>query len=143
MDTSVTSRGAPQIAPLTIGRPYSHRFIAPFQETVPGCTAIWVADYFCLPLFMVGGILQSGLSLGAVALCALAGFGLVGAYSCFIGMQSSDTRVSVHSAAAVAMGSIAAQIITSMPMAIASIGWFSIYSTMAYKTISNSQGRTI
>jgi methyl-accepting chemotaxis protein/purine-cytosine permease-like protein len=41
-------------------------------------------------------------------------------------MQSSDTAVSVHSAAAVAMGSVAAQIITSMPIAIASIGWFSV-----------------
>jgi methyl-accepting chemotaxis protein/purine-cytosine permease-like protein len=41
-------------------------------------------------------------------------------------MQSSDTRISAHSAAAVSMGSVAAQIIASMPIAIASIGWFSI-----------------
>jgi methyl-accepting chemotaxis protein/purine-cytosine permease-like protein len=127
MNTTIEPSGGLHTAsPSFTAAPYKHRFKAPFQETGPGCTTIWVSSFFCLPMFMIGGILQQGLSLGAVALCGLAGFGLVGVYACLIGMQSSDTRISIHSAAAVAMGSIAAQVITSMLIAIACIGWFSI-----------------
>ncbi|MDR0761216.1 MAG: hypothetical protein LBF74_14090 [Treponema sp.] len=74
MNTPPAAHGDPLSSPLAA--PYKHRFMAPFQETGPGCTTLWVGAYMCLPLFMVGGMLQSGLSLGA-----LAGFGLVGAYS--------------------------------------------------------------
>ncbi|MDR0644678.1 MAG: methyl-accepting chemotaxis protein, partial [Treponema sp.] len=105
---------------------YQRRFKTSYQEGGISASAIWAGAYFCLPMFMVGGLLQNGLPLGAVVVCGLAGFGIVGLYSCVVGMQSNDTGLTIHSAAAAAMGSVAAQIITSMPIALTSIGWYAI-----------------
>jgi purine-cytosine permease-like protein/methyl-accepting chemotaxis protein len=75
---------------------------------------------------MLGGILQSGFSLSAIALIAFLGIGIVAVYMALIGMHSSDTALSIHDTAGTAMGTITAQVLVSLPIAVASIGWFGI-----------------
>jgi methyl-accepting chemotaxis protein/purine-cytosine permease-like protein len=75
---------------------------------------------------MLGGMLQSGFSVAHIALVVFIGYGIVSLYMGFIAMQSSDTGLSIHDTAGAAMGTIAAQILISLPIAVASIGWFGI-----------------
>ncbi|MDR1325261.1 MAG: cytosine permease, partial [Treponema sp.] len=96
------------------------------EKGMLGVVSVWVGALICATLPMLGGILQSGLSVGSIALAVIIGYGIVGVYMCLSGMQSSDTGLSIHDAANAAMGTIAAQIITSLPIAVACISWFGI-----------------
>ncbi|MDR1030215.1 MAG: cytosine permease [Treponema sp.] len=96
------------------------------EKGMLGVFSVWVGALICATLPMLGGILQGGLSVGSIALAVIIGYGIVGVYMCLSGMQSSDTGLSIHDAANAAMGTIAAQIITSLPIAVACIGWFGI-----------------
>jgi methyl-accepting chemotaxis protein/purine-cytosine permease-like protein len=71
-------------------------------------------------------MLQSGFSVAHIALVVVIGYGIVCLYMGFIAMQSSDTGLSIHDTAGAAMGTIVAQSLISLPIAVASIGWFGI-----------------
>lgn len=96
------------------------------EKSMLGVISIWVGALICATLPMLGGMLQSSFSVADIALAVFIGYGIVGVYMCLSGMQSSDTGFSIHDTASAAMGTIAAQIITSLPIAVASIGWFGI-----------------
>ncbi|MDR2418050.1 MAG: methyl-accepting chemotaxis protein [Treponema sp.] len=96
------------------------------EKGILGVVSIWVGALICATLPMLGGILHGGFSISGIALSVIIGYGIVGVYMCLSGMQSSDTALSIHDAANAAMGTIAAQIITSLPIAVACIGWFGI-----------------
>ncbi|MDR2393211.1 MAG: methyl-accepting chemotaxis protein [Treponema sp.] len=91
-----------------------------------GLFCIWVGGLVGVMVPMIGGMLQGGLSIAGIALAVFIGFGIVMAYTALIGMHSSDTALSIHDTAAAAMGTIAAQVLTSLPIAVASIGWFGL-----------------
>jgi purine-cytosine permease-like protein/methyl-accepting chemotaxis protein len=95
-----------------------------------GNAAIWVAELICFPMFMVGGILAGGLSMGGLIAAVFVGYTIVALYTIFLGMQSCDTGLPTSSLAVDSMGVIGAQILTSLPMAIACIGWFGVQSAM-------------
>ncbi|MDR0628205.1 MAG: cytosine permease, partial [Treponema sp.] len=96
------------------------------EKGILGVASIWVGALICAPATMIGGILQSGLSIGSIVLSVIIGYGIVAVYMALCSMQSSDTALSIHDTASAAMGTIAAQVITSLPIAVASIGWFGV-----------------
>ncbi|MDR1398434.1 MAG: cytosine permease, partial [Treponema sp.] len=113
------------------------------EKGMLGVASIWVGALICATLPMIGGMLQGGFSVGNLALAVIIGYGLVGIYMCLSSMQSSDTALSIHDTAREAMGTIAAQVITSLPIAVASIGWFGIQAaTLGAGFSSTLQGLT-
>jgi purine-cytosine permease-like protein/methyl-accepting chemotaxis protein len=96
------------------------------EKNTLGLACLWTGALIGAILPMVGGILQSGFSVAGIALIVFLGFGIVAVYMAFIGMQSSDTAHSIHDTAGAAMGTIAAQVLVSLPIAVAGIGWFGV-----------------
>jgi methyl-accepting chemotaxis protein/cytosine/uracil/thiamine/allantoin permease len=111
--------------------------IRPDQQEGPLGTAVCISGMFiCLPVFMIGGMFAGGLSLGGVAAAVFAGLGIITAYSALLSMQSSDTGLPASSLAADAFGIIGAQVVTCLPVAVASIGWFGVQASFLGSTFS-------
>jgi cytosine permease len=91
-----------------------------------GSAVIIGGVFICLPVFMIGGLFAGGLSLGGIAVAVLSGLGIICLYAGLVSIQSSDTGLPTSSIAADSLGIIGAQIITGLPVAVASIGWFGV-----------------
>lgn len=94
-----------------------------------GTAACISGMFICLPVFMIGGLFAGGLSLGGVAAAVLAGLGIICLYSVPMSIQSCDTGLPMSSLAADSLGIIGGQVITSLPAAVASIGWFGVQAS--------------
>ena len=97
---------------------------------------VWTGSMICIPCLMIGGVIGTGLSLTDVVLAVLAGYGIVCAYMCLIGMESCDTGLPTVSMAASVLGKKGAQFIISLMLAIACIGWFGIQSAVCGESFS-------
>ncbi|MDR1301746.1 MAG: cytosine permease [Treponema sp.] len=100
------------------------------EKRALGLTCLFIGTLLGAAPPMLGGMLQSGFSVAGVALVILIGYGIVCVYMGFIAMQASDTGLSIHDTAGAAMGTVAAQLLASLPIAVASIGWFGIQAAM-------------
>ena len=97
---------------------------------------VWTGSMICIPCLMIGGVIGTGLSLTDVVLAVLAGYGIVCAYMCLIGMESCDTGLPTVSMAASVLGKKGAQFIISLMLAIACVGWFGIQSAVCGESFS-------
>ena len=98
---------------------------------------VWTGSMICIPCLMIGGVIGTGLSLADVVLAVIAGYGIVCAYMCLIGMESCDTGLPTVSMAASVLGRKGAQFIISLMLAIACVGWFGIQSAVCGESFSS------
>lgn len=101
---------------------------------------VWIGSMICVPALMIGGMLGSGLSLGACALAIIVGYVIVCAYMIFMGMQGCDTGLPTAVMASGALGEKGAKYIISTILAIACIGWFGIQAAVCGASFSSMFG---
>lgn len=77
------------------------------EKGILGVASVCVGVIICAPAAMIGGMLQSGFSIGGIVLSVIIGYGIVAVYMALCSMQSSDTALSIHDTASAAMGTIA------------------------------------
>lgn len=97
---------------------------------------IRASGMFSAPALMVGASLGLGLSLGGAALAALAGFGFIVAYMCFVSMQASDLGLPTASLAEPALGRAGARFLVSLIVGIVTIGWFGVQTAVCGASLS-------
>lgn len=106
------------------------------RQTWVSIAMIWVGSMICVPCLMIGGMLGVGLSIPAIILCILVGYGIVCTYMSFMGCQACDTGLPTVSLASGALGSKGAQYMLSALLSIACIGWFGIQSAVCGASFS-------
>lgn len=97
---------------------------------------IWVGAMICVPCLMIGSYLGMGFTIPNIIVCVLIGYGIVCAYMSFMGMQGCDTGLPTSQMAAGALGDRGAQLIISLLLSIACIGWFGIQSAVCGASFS-------
>lgn len=99
-------------------------------------TMVWIGAMICVPALMIGGMIGSGLTLGASALAIIIGYALICAFMSFIGMASCDTGLPTSVLASCALGEKGAKYIISTILAISCVGWFGIQATVCGASFS-------
>jgi cytosine permease len=97
---------------------------------------IWIGAMICVPCLMIGGFLGMGFTIPNIIICVLIGYGIVCTYMCFMGMQGCDTGLPTSQMAAGALGDKGAQLLISLLLGIACIGWFGIQSAVCGASFS-------
>ena len=103
-------------------------------------TMIWIGSMICVPALMIGGMLGSGLSLGACALAIIIGYALICVFMSFMGMLGCDTGLPTAVMASCALGEKGAKYIISTILAISCIGWFGIQAAVCGASFSTMFG---
>ncbi len=98
---------------------------------------VWIGAVICVPSLLVGGMLGSGLSLGACVLAILVGYGLICGFMIFMGMLGCDTGLPTAVVASSALGKKGAKYIISTILALSCIGWFGIQAAVCGASFSS------
>lgn len=98
---------------------------------------VWIGSMICVPALMVGGMLGSGMSLGACALAIIIGYALICVFMSFMGMLGCDTGLPTSLMAAGALGEKGAKYIISTILAVSCIGWFGIQAAVCGASFSS------
>ena len=97
---------------------------------------VWIGSTICVPALMIGGMLGSGLSMGAFLLAITIGYVLICVFMCFMGMLGCDTGLPTALMAAGALGEKGAKYIISTILAVSCIGWFGIQAAVCGASFS-------
>ena len=103
-------------------------------------TMVWIGSIICVPALMIGGMLGSGLSLGACVLAILIGYALICVFMSFMGALGCDTGLPTAVMASCALGEKGAKYIISTILAISCIGWFGIQAAVCGASFSSMLG---
>ena len=115
-----------------------HNFAIPAEQRQKwySIALVWIGAMICVSSLMVGGMLGSGMKLGACALTILAGYGIVCVYMCFMGMQGCDTGLPTAVMAGGSLGEKGGKYVISAILALACIGWFGIQAAVCGASFS-------
>ncbi|MBR5228485.1 MAG: cytosine permease [Firmicutes bacterium] len=103
-------------------------------------TMVWIGSLVCIPALMIGGMIGSGITLGASALSIFIGYALVCVFMSFTGMHACDTGLPTSVMAGGALGEKGAKYIISLVLAISCIGWFGVQATVCGSSFSSMIG---
>lgn len=98
---------------------------------------IWAGSVICIPALMVGSLVTAGLDFQQSVLAMTIGFGIVVAYMCLLGCQSSDLGLPTTVAISRAYGVRGSQVMISLIIAVSLTGWFGYQTSLCASSFCN------